>query len=230
MDFMLKTRVIFNFISNSYSQFLLPRDKNATNKDSFSIEGGVNRSFDFYQTIYLRKKKQSKTHQVIFFALGAVFMALAAIIYFNTTNWACSLYFSHCEYIKPAAYSLCVLLSSITVLIGYMNAPEKDAANFLVYRIEKKLGLLYKRRRLELRGLFAIFFSDLRFKRQICKQHYIQALDKIREQRENAVHFLERIPYTTQDPKIKEKLIREALSDLNNALNGIVQSFKHKLI
>ena len=96
---------LFYFVSNSYSRFL---KKYYCSTLSLIQDSS---SSDFYQLVYKKSKTTSRAYQAIFSALAVLFFALSFIIYFNTTNWACSLYFRHCVFIKAFIYCLCLFFS-----------------------------------------------------------------------------------------------------------------------
>lgn len=215
---------IFNFISNSYSQFLnmCPNHSFLSQQEIYMYAKNENgEPIDVHQLTYARKKKHAKIYQNIFFGLSILFFVLATIIYFNTTNWACSLYFKHCTFIKAFAYSSCFCFSFLTFFLGYLNNPEKETAALLIYRMKKHLKNLYKQKRIET--------GTNRIQQELCKQSYDQALDKIQEHKEHIFHILDRILYSNQfDLRTKEQLILQAFTELQNALNIVAQSFKKK--
>ncbi|MBA3722365.1 MAG: hypothetical protein H0W88_08180 [Parachlamydiaceae bacterium] len=223
---------IFNFVSNSYSKFLNYSHINTVSQteSTFSYPNNefLNQSSSLHHQIYLTQKKQARLHKIIFFGLSFIFFTLAAIVFFNTTNWACSLYFSNCAFIKAAIYTLCLLLSSFTFSIGYFAKPERDTAYYLFHKMERKLKGLYKKRRSEIGFLFS-FNEDNRIKKVIFKQGYNQALERMREQKEKTLHVLERITSSIEHGiHEKEELVNHCLSDMHQSLSNIIQSFKQK--
>jgi hypothetical protein len=229
---MYKNKTIFNFVSNSYSQFL-SRSQSSTpssTKQPLGSTEEIKHQTDFLYGIYLQKKNINSIHQGLFFGFSILFFILFSIIYFSNTNWACSVFFSQCAYIKPGVYGFCFLLATGSALIGYYSNPEKEAAYFLINRMEKKLKASYKRKQLETNYFSSIFHPEKRIKRKIYKQNYQQALNKIREYKENITHHINHIINLKEENlKTKEKLIKDAFYDLNHQLNCVLQSFKDSL-
>lgn len=204
---------IFNFVSNSYTQFLSKQNKELVDYSS-SLEP-FRQPINESNQIYLLQKKYSKIYQLIFFGLSLLFFSLGAIVYFNTTNWACSVYFQNCVFIKSSIYMSCLIFGIICGGLSYFLKPEIDSIYLIVKKAEKKLKELYKRE------VSAVPFFN--------KQTYYQSIDKIRDQKEKTIHLIERINTSkTIKRDEKEDLIHEALLELQNILNGILKSFKQK--
>lgn len=228
---MLENNPIFNFVSNSYSKFLAPYCPNKLKSQNVEayVEGEDSRpAFDLYLQLYMVKKKQASLYKMIFNGLAVVFFLLAAIVYFNTTNWACSLYFQNCAFIKASTYSLCLFLAFAAAGFAYSIHPEKETAQYLINRMLNALKDSYKRRKMEL-GFILDMQPETRKKRLFFKQNYQQTLEKMKEHKQQSFHTLEKLSYTSHyDRDTKNQLITQALSDLQNALNAALQSFKQK--
>lgn len=220
---MVERPSIFNFVSNSYTKFLLPYCSLQTEK--LESENNKFSSFEIYMHLYKVKKNQSKLYKLIFSILGLVFFFLAAIVYFNTTNWACSLYFQNCAFIKASIYTLCFFLSIIAFGFSYSIFPEKETARYLQNRMIKSLKDSYNRHKMEL-GL--ILHEDAKKKRAYFRQNYLLTLEKMKDHKQNAFYILEKIVYSKKDYATKNQMITQSLFDLQNALNAALQVFKQK--
>ncbi len=75
--------------------------------------------------ILLSKKKQVFFHQVIFFIFGILFLSLAGIVYFETTNWAYHLIFGSSQFIKILIFFLCLFLAAGAFAIARIAHHEK---------------------------------------------------------------------------------------------------------
>lgn len=217
----MENNTLFNSVSISYSRFLSDVNKNQID-DS-------NQPIDFYHLIYLIKKRQSSIYKLIFFGISLIFLFLGCFVFYNTTNWACSLYFQNCAFIKAFIYSLCFSLSFSSFLLAFFIKPEKETVHYLVNRMEKSLKSIYSRMKQDIKEAPLNFYFDSRLKKDLYKQSFNQSLEKIHEQREQAIQLLDRIAYSKHyDVLTKNKLIDQSLFELQNKLNYILQGFKKK--
>jgi hypothetical protein len=209
---MLLKNNIFNFVSNSYSQFLSEKQNDR-----------LGRYGDHpHRQIYLSQKKQARFYQLTFFSFSLVFFILGNIIFFNTTNWACSLYFKHCIFIKSALYTFCFSLAALTAWWGYFIRPAHDAAKYLFYKMEKRLKELYWHHRHELGNLLQ---PEQRLKKILFQQNYDQTIDRMYEQKEHALHAIDAIA-RSYPTSLQENLITQVLSDLQQELHTVLNAFK----
>lgn len=229
---MLNKNVIFNLESNSYSQHLNSQEisPNLTESEieTFTDLDPHRNSMDIYLKLYRQNKKQSHIYKMIFYFLSLLFFTLGAVVYFNTTNWACSLYFTNCAFIKIYTYSLCLVFSITTLGISFFIRPERETVSYLFTRMKRTLKLLYKRRKIDI-GFILDLSPETRKKRLSFRDHYDQALEKMEEQKDLAIHLLEGITHAPHyDLSTKEELIYQALAELQHKLNGVLHSFKQK--
>jgi hypothetical protein len=75
--------------------------------------------------IYLSKKRQALIYQFIFFGFGILFLVLASILYFYTTNWSYYAMFGSSGFIKLCLYALCLILSMGAFGIAYKIRPPR---------------------------------------------------------------------------------------------------------
>jgi hypothetical protein len=228
----MNEKQIFNFMSNSYSQFL-SYYKNEETFLSQTVNNESNmdticHSFHMHHSIYFMQKKQARLYQFIFIGFSIIFFLLGAIVYLNPTNWACNIYFNHCAFIKNAAYTFCFFLSFVTLLVGYFTKPDKDTAYYLFNKMKNKLKQLYRHRLKEV-GLFTAFQEEKRIKRLFFQHNYYQALEKMLEQQQHTMHLLEKIRGSEMYCiTAKEDLVCQSLLEFHSTLESILHSFQQK--
>lgn len=229
---MFDKNLTFNFNSISYSKFL-----NNLQQSSMTNSNQAYPNLDFFRQslphsfhqMYLAKKRQAFTYQAIFFGLGFIFLFLAALIYFKTTNWKCDFYLGHAEFVKACAYSFCLLMTTITCSIGYYIYPEKETIFALIYSVKKSLTRLHKERKRTTRfGLISNQTSTKSLISGVSSQElYYQALDKIQEHQDETLQLVERIHISRRIPwKVKEQLFNQAICELHAHLVNTIQTFQ----
>lgn len=173
-------------------------------------------------------KKKTRTYRSIFLGLGLIFLSLCALIYFQNMNWACALIFENYLVPKVSLCTLCILLSLVSFGLGYKIRPEKEAAISVIQRAKRKLRRCYGRKHSEL-GLNRFLSFGMHYKKTAAfQQAFNEAWDKITDSKEVAFLLLERIAKSKDKPS-KEKLFNQAIFELNDKLQAIIQGFKKNL-
>lgn len=214
-------KYLFNFTSNSYSQFL--QNSNPTvfiqqiNVQEIDIDFFYI-SKDSAQQVYRKKKKQAQVYQWVFWGLGILFLFLAMIISQWSIKWTYSLYFYHNSLIRTYLYGFCLLLAPLTFIIGYRMRPEKETTYDLTSTMERQLHAIYKS------------FNEqpiLDQKHSNAQQNYTYALGKIHNWKDYTLELLDQIAHSaTHDALTKEQLFSQAILDLHQRLYETVKAFK----
>lgn len=152
-------KTVFKAASTSYSQFLEEK-RNPIHcitepSDSLDINFFKHSISLHYQHLYATKKRQNWLYRCIFFGFGLLFLTLAILIFFKTTNFACGFYFSNCSIIKNSINCFCLFLATGAFAFSYKIHPEKDAIRDLVAKVEKELKSPGKRLQIEFNTIFA---------------------------------------------------------------------------
>lgn len=164
---MVVDKTVFKASPISYSRFLRSQEsrihclseikESSEIKDSIDIEF-FRRSISLhYQHAYASKKWQNWIYRFIFFGIGLLFLAMGAIIFFKTVNFACGFYFKNCALVKNSINTFCLLMASGAFVIGYKIHPEKDAMQYLIGKVEKELTQPAKHLQIE----FSAIISNL---------------------------------------------------------------------
>lgn len=162
----MQGKTLFKFSPISYSQFLRSEKKEhsflhhfrylAESRDSSIDMEFFKRSISLhYQHVYAAKKWQNWCYRCIFFIFGLLFLVLAGIIFFKTTNFACGLYFKNCFLLKNCINIFCLFLAGGAFAIGYQIHPEKEAMQYLVGKVERELNSPAKHLQIEFNAIIA---------------------------------------------------------------------------
>ena len=108
-----------------------------------------------YQHLYANKKWQSALYRFIFLSLGLLFLIMAGIIFFKTTNHACGFYFSQCDLLKKGLNMFCFLLAASSFTCSYYIHPEKEAIHYLIGKVEREINVPAKHLQIEFQAIFA---------------------------------------------------------------------------
>ncbi len=134
-------------VSTSYSQFLSPREKGVPLMEWIEGDPLIDQEFFkrfiscYYHSLYLRKKKQNRIYQILFFSFGILFSFFALLMFFHTTNPASHLFFTNGVTMKYCMNYGCLLLSAGAFGAGCLIQPEKEAKRELVDRIQQEFYL-----------------------------------------------------------------------------------------
>jgi len=180
------------------------------------------------QQVFHKQKKQARIYQSIYWGFALLFLVLGTIVYINSINWACSVYFENCTMIKTSTSIFCMVLALAAFIVGYIVRPEKETIYFLVSKMEKSLKNLYHRQRTAL-DLMSDAVTDKTIRKDSISHHYTRALDKLHERQEDALHLIERIAHAKEyGVKEREHLFNLAIVELHEGLTGVIQNFKQK--
>lgn len=218
-------RLFVKFSSTSYSQFLNSFSSYSnSNTDKELLESHADKSKD---QLYLKKYRKARIYRFIFLCFSFLFLFLAGVVYFKTTNWACSLYFSNCELVKASSISICLLLASLSLVVSYKIKPEREAVNFLAEKIRSTINQIYQSSQIRLKEVTKNQTSSLKSFPPGFKTKYYETLDHIQEKQDKVLHVLESIALSNQlNAAAKKRLFNQALLDFQMKLNEIVQAYK----
>lgn len=180
------------------------------------------------QQVFYKQKKHARIYQSIYWGFALLFVFLGTLVYVNSINWACSVYFENCMMIKTGTSIFCLMLALAAFVVGYIVKPEKETVHFLVSKMEKSLKNLYHRQRAAL-DLMTDPNADREIRKDSIGHHYTRAIEKLHERQEDTLHLLERIASAKEyGIKEREHLFNLAITELHEGLSGILQAFKQK--
>lgn len=158
--------------------------------------------------------QRNRLYRAIFFVFGVLFAFLGTIIMFKSTNWACSLYFTNCEFVKQFAYSFCFLLSLGSILLSITIKPGHAAADELTGHYKKNLDRFYQD------------LKNIHPRQSTFKHFYYDTLDKIEEKKKETEKRLEWIKQaSTLNYRSKQELSDKTLSDFQSKLKRVLGHF-----
>jgi hypothetical protein len=232
----MNNKLIFKTNPISYSQFL--DSKNSLNEKK-EQSGTDLQLFKYSQTsphhfhrIYASKKKEGMIYQLIFYSLSILFIFLGCVIYVKTTNWKCDFYLGNSELAKLLCYSFCLLLSASTFGIGLSIYPEKETVQAVIHKSKKHLNRFYREYR-RIHHPFFIFFwlnKEESSTAGSVQRIYYDSLYRIEDLQEKTLELIERISSSKNlHGKVKEQLFSEAVHELHELLNHILEIFQQKL-
>lgn len=179
---------------------------------------------------YKAGRKKAVTYRTIFYSLGLLFLFLSIFIYTQTMNWSGTLIFVNYTATKIAICAFTFVLAIFACILGHTIRTEKEAANQLVHRAQRKIRRLLSYKKAEF-GLSRFLSFGHQFKKHMAaKEIYHDALEKILESKKITHALLEQIAKTKGlDNQTVEKLFNQAILELNDKLHHIISDFKKKL-
>lgn len=164
----------------------------------------------------------------IFFGFSFFFLTLSGIIFFKTTNWACSLYFTNCQAVKAVTCILCLILSVAAFWTGNTICAKKHAVNDLASKTNKKLARSYRQKQINL-SLLDNNPTKKKESELLLKQTYHQVRDRVIESKEEAFRLLDRIiHWPSLEPTSRENLLDQTILELNDKLKEIANSYNQQ--
>lgn len=177
---------------------------------------------------YSTNKKRVMAYQGIFLGFSLIFLTLAGLMCFKTTNWTCSLLFGNIMMIKTFIITFSFFLFLASVWTALSMRTEREAVNHLAKRAKKRLRAVYARKQAEL-GVTSIF-SHSDPKAAFLKQLYKEARDKIQDRLEETLLLFSRIKDSKEvDPESKEDLYNQAILEFHDLLYAIILEFRPAL-
>lgn len=177
---------------------------------------------------YSANKSKVMSYQGIFLAFSLIFLTLAGLMCFKTTNWTCSLLFGNFMMIKTFIITLSLFFFLSSMWVALSMRTEREAANHLARRAKRRLYKMYARCKAE-QGITALqSFNDP--KAAFLKQLYHEAKDKLEDRLTETRLVFGRIKNSQDlDPEIKEDLYNQAILELHDQLYGLILEFKEIL-
>lgn len=175
---------------------------------------------------YTAAKSSVSIYRTIFLGFGALYFMLGMILSFKSLTWTCGLIFGSCFGVKVVLFSVCALISSVSITLGFTMKTEKEAVKKLFNDAKKRLKKLYEKKlvHFEVQSHFA-FGKEYR-KTLAFKQQYQEALDKLSDQKEETFHLIERIAKSYDlDGEMQEELFNQALLEFRQRADEQLVAF-----
>lgn len=175
---------------------------------------------------YSANKSKVMSYQGIFLAFSLIFLTLAGLLHFKTTNWTCSLFFGNFMMIKTFITTLSLFFFFSSMWVALSMRIERETINHLAKRAKKRLSKLYAKIRAE-NGFSSFYFLDDP-KSAFLRQLYRETRDRIEDRREETLLLFSRIKNSQDvDPEIKEDLYNQAVLEFHDQLHTILLDFKN---
>lgn len=168
---------------------------------------------------YLAGKKKAQAYRMIFSCIGLAFLFIFAFVYHQSANWSYLLIFDNWFVPKHMLCGACLILSAISFGICYSLRAEKEAVQQLVSRAHRKLKRSFAHKKAEIG-------KSSSHKMLVFRQAFHEAWEKINDSREVTIHLFEQIANESRrNMKAKEELFNQAILELNDKLQHILQKF-----
>jgi hypothetical protein len=175
-------------------------------------------------------KKNVLFYQLIFFGIGFFFLFLTNFIFSSKMSWTWVAYFGNSHIAKSMLCILCGIFCMTTFCIGLSLKVEREAVSLLVNKASHKLSRIFSRQKSEYGLHFFSKRSNLK-NYLIFRQNFYEALDKIKEIKEETFHIMHKIKEAKNlEEHQKNNLFNQALTELDYELKDILVSFQKKIL
>ncbi len=177
---------------------------------------------------YTYHKKKILNYKLIFFGFTLLFLLLALVSTKLPTTISCGFFYSSCHLIKGGLLSVCLLFSMGSCIVALSLRTEREAIRQYVRKARTILNAVYtrKRGRLGINGFFT--FCSQKRKQAIALKHiYEEALEKISDKKDEALHLIHRIATArTLSQEEREALFNQAIEEFSEKLMGLTHTFR----
>lgn len=176
---------------------------------------------------YTANKKQVYIYKMIFLFFGFLFLFLGSLVLYKTGLLSHSYFNIGYKLIKPIVVMLCSLFAGASFIIACSMRTDKETVQHYLRKSLNQLARADARKKIEL-GLNRFFYLGKRYRQHAAySQFYQETKNKIYDQKEEALHLIEKISSSPYDKSEKEILFNQTIAELNDRLMQIVLSFKH---
>lgn len=178
---------------------------------------------------YTNNKKNTSFYKSIFLGFAAFFLCLGLTAMAIPSALGCGFFFSSCTLLKGIIVTICTFFSLSALTLGLRMRADKEAVAHCVRKTKAHLTAVYARKkvRMGIKSIFA-FVGPQRQKAVAVSHLYHEALDKVNDKKEEALHLLHRIATAeTFSDSEKEDLLNQAIEEFHEQLQMIAQTFRH---
>ncbi len=176
--------------------------------------------FDAEQKIlYAERKSKVIRYRTIFITFGIIFVSLSAYIFTKSPIWIMS-------GIKPYICLFTFLMGIGAFTIAIALRYEKEAVRSIYHKSLSKLNRAYVEKKGEADHQ-NLEFGESWQKKSALKIAYRTAQTKMKHEELDALHLMDKIVKAPSlNLEMKEKLFNQALEELQNNLDQIIQSYR----
>lgn len=196
--------------------------------DSFRQEIEESRAGIHHQP-YTSNRRTVAYYKLIFFGFALLFFTLGITALAIPVIGGYSLFISTGTIFKGVIVSVCTFLSLSSLAIALTLRAEREAVLQCVRKTRAQLTTIFARKQMKqgIKRFFSLFGTDRR-KATALRQMYNEAWDKVIDIKDETMHLVNRISTAnTLDKVHKEKLLNQAVEEMNEKLRLLVRSFKH---
>lgn len=176
---------------------------------------------------YSVAKSSAKFYRIIFLSLGLLYLLLGAVIYFKSLTWTCGLIFGKPSLVKTVICGFCGFAAFSSIFLGFLIKTEREAVKRAFRQAKKQIGKIYERKVIKL-GIKRFFYFGQGYQTYLAlKQIHHDALEKLHEYKEDALHLVDRIANSdSADVNMKEMLYNQAISELKDKMELVIKTFR----
>jgi len=177
---------------------------------------------------YTNNKKSVFHYRLTFFFLALLFAFLGFLAMKLSSIAGNALFIPTTSFVKGGICTICFLLSTCSFAIALAIRAERETILQCIRKAKAMLSAIYARKRLRI-GMKRFFaFYGQHGKIAVALKHaYDEALDRINNKKDEALHLIHRIATaTTLNMDEKEALFNQAAEELNEKLMTLTHTFR----
>ncbi len=175
--------------------------------------------------------KKTWTYRGIFAALSLLFFYMVLAIYPKSFSWTASILFGSLISVKTLIIAGCLAIGAIAALIGLSLCPIKESVSLKVSKAYKELWKIHEGRRLKKGINWFTSCTEKLHQKSVLHHLYQDVCDKIDEtsiEIQTLMHAINKREKMT--PEYKERLIEQALDELDGKLEQHLNNFRSSWI
>lgn len=175
---------------------------------------------------YTITKSRVMLYRWIFLSIGFIYFILGSILYNKTLTWPCTFLFGSSFPIKTFLLSFCSISAASSLVVGFSIKSEREAVKRLCRQFRQRVQKIYERKLVKFEVKRFLSFGREYRKSTAFKQLYQDALEKIEEYKEDAMHLLDGIAKSPSlDDRMKEELFNQAILELKDKMSLLTKTY-----
>ncbi len=182
-------------------------------------------------TIYAEFVKKTWIYRAIFGGIALFFFYLAIAIHPQSISWSASLLFGSILSTKNLLVTGCVALGGIASVVAFFLCHTKELVRFKTSKTYRELWKIHNERRLKKRITWTTSCVEKLHLRSVLHHLYRDVCDKIDDAcRETEALIVAIETREKMTPEYQERLIEQALDELDARLNQHLENFRSSWI
>lgn len=182
-------------------------------------------------SLYSAFVQKTWTYRALFGAVSLLFFCLALIIHPKSISWSASLLFGSLISTKALIVTTCIAIGGIAAVIAFSLCAAKELTRFKVSKTYRELWKLHAERKLKKRIPLVTSCKEKLHLKSVLHHLYRDVCDKIDDacrETTSLIYAIEKREKMTVE--YKERLIEQALDELDNRLSGYLHGFRSSWI